>query len=472
MIQRDLGAGRTLLVLLAIGCGASTDQQPGQGSNGVGGESQGSSTDTDIATGTTNPSAGDSDASTGESTEGDTHQGDPMIDSEPFAPAIPGRAVEAMIAFGPGTGYAAAWYEADAVLEPGPAQPDGSCAFSVSRDRGQTWSPVHRRAHPTHPVGANPVVAIDADGSVQAVCMSLERDYSAGVLELSTSTDGGNTWSDWTTIVARTGGFPDKPWITSPSPGVLHLIYTDADFTFAPPPDPPKARTFATLLTSSNGGETWSAPHVLSEVTLDPEPQVAGIIGPSIVSTTDGDAVVSWGEYNQGGIRFTSLQRHLAGDAPIEVVPEVAFEGPITQLNISPDGGQIVILWYPAHDFGPIGIAQSSDGGHNWDVIPEFRQLGAVPVAVIDPQRVFHMIWHERDGDLVRTYYGRTGLLADTDWQISGIELAEYNAAAGSDGVYIGAYQGLAMDDAGDMQALWLTWEPPGSSLVRSRLSR
>ncbi|MDQ3230881.1 MAG: ABC transporter substrate-binding protein [Pseudobdellovibrionaceae bacterium] len=300
-------------------------------------------------------------------------RGQPTIESHRFAQVRNGLAVEATLTFASGVGYAAAWYEADEPIQPGPSQPDGVCAFSVSNDDGQKWSPVHRRDHPTFPIGANPVIGIDAEGAVYAVCMSFARDYSAGVLELSKSTDRGATWSDWKTIVARTAGFPDKPWLTSPRAGVLHLVYTDAEVSVPPAPALPKARTYATMMTSDDGGVTWSKGKVLSESELPATSPVAGAIGPSIATSASGDVLLSWGEYNRGGIRFTTQRRHEAREPPVEVVRKVEFEGPVTQVAVSPDGSHIVILWYPAHDFGPFGIAHSRDGGRAWKVIRELR---------------------------------------------------------------------------------------------------
>ena len=43
-----------------------------------------------------------------------------------------------------------------------------------------------------------------------AVSMSVQADYSSGLLELSHSTDAGRNWSPWRVIASKTNGIPER----------------------------------------------------------------------------------------------------------------------------------------------------------------------------------------------------------------------------------------------------------------------
>ncbi|HET6211368.1 MAG TPA: sialidase family protein, partial [Micromonosporaceae bacterium] len=93
---------------------------------------------------------------------------------------------------------------------------------------------------------------------------------------VSRSTDGGTTFPSTVVGVAKDANmhFLDKPWMSvqpgptaSPSDDVLHVTYTDFDFSgfFGSGPCPDGGRTAVEYVNSTDGGQTWSTPIMLDE---------------------------------------------------------------------------------------------------------------------------------------------------------------------------------------------------------------
>jgi hypothetical protein len=120
---------------------------------------------------------------------------------------------------------------------PRPIQPnqtldfDYSCRFSFSLDNGNIWKAIETRIHPGYSFSMNPVITTFKN-RVFRICTSVLYDkkrkiFNGGVLEISTSMDNGNTFSDWNIILSTKSGFLDKPWIISDAEGAIHLTYTN-----------------------------------------------------------------------------------------------------------------------------------------------------------------------------------------------------------------------------------------------------
>src|SRR4030095_3717045 len=69
-----------------------------------------------------------------------------------------------------------------------------TCGYRGGLDSGQSWSAPEFHKHSRFAVTANPTIAIDAHGVVFAVAMCVEKDYSRGILALSSSADSGQSW--------------------------------------------------------------------------------------------------------------------------------------------------------------------------------------------------------------------------------------------------------------------------------------
>jgi hypothetical protein len=181
----------------------------------------------------------------------------------------------------------------------------GGVSFSgvaVSHDGGKTFKDLG----PT-PAGSNPANFVEGDPLVG--CSDSQTFYysqlfatvdSSGnpltALAFSTSTDGGNTWSDPIPSVTLDGFFHsiDKDWMAvDPSnPKNIYVSYTDFDGTFSNPQCPNLFRTAAEVAISNDGGQTWGAPITVDAVCS--QFGESGLQGSHVVVGSQGQAYVGY----------------------------------------------------------------------------------------------------------------------------------------------------------------------------------
>ncbi|QKV80679.1 sialidase family protein [Amycolatopsis sp. Hca4] len=128
---------------------------------------------------------------------------------------------------------------------------------SFSDDRGQTWStPTSLTAADADTEGLLPLV--QRDGSLTVVYDLAVNNADFGTAQ--TSHDGGLTWSAPVTVAElrgvavpgmRTGGLPDAA--IDPATGRIYLVWADTRFN-------PDGLNDIALSTSRDGGRTWSTP--------------------------------------------------------------------------------------------------------------------------------------------------------------------------------------------------------------------
>jgi hypothetical protein len=196
--------------------------------------------------------------------------------------------------------------------------PSGSLSFngwSQSTDAGRTWT--DQGALISDPIPDN-LAFRDLLGDPVIGCTSRDNFYYASLamdigpgdafansgISVSNSTDGGTTFGTPNIAVQKDANmhFLDKPWFTvepgptaSPGDDVLHVTYTDFDFSgfFGEGPCPDEGRTSLEYVRSTDGGKTWSAPLVM-EAVCDSQ----GFLQGSQVEAGNGDDVyVSWERY-------------------------------------------------------------------------------------------------------------------------------------------------------------------------------
>src|SRR2546422_8057303 len=103
----------------------------------------------------------------------------PPPDGHPLHVGLKLRQHEVQVASGPGRCLAAAWTDDTKMTGV-----DGwTCGYSVSLDSGQSWSPPEFHKRPDFAITGNPTIAVNRYGVVFAVSMSVENDYSRGILE-------------------------------------------------------------------------------------------------------------------------------------------------------------------------------------------------------------------------------------------------------------------------------------------------
>ena len=101
-------------------------------------------------------------------------------DGQPLPVDLKLRQHEVQVVSGPGGCLAAAWTD-DTKMKGA----DGwTCGYSVSLDRGRSWTAPLFHKHSDFDATANPTIAVDPRGVVFAISMSLKHDYTTGILEM------------------------------------------------------------------------------------------------------------------------------------------------------------------------------------------------------------------------------------------------------------------------------------------------
>lgn len=338
----------------------------------------------------------------------------------------------------------------------------------VTLDGGITWTDNgHLQGLEQFEVTSDPVVAFDNDGTAYVEVLAANRGRrSMSSLYLYKSTDGGQTWSTPLLVVDDARGFNDKEWLavdlsSGPHEGSLYTAWVQIiDETYR-----------ILFARSTDGGETWSEPHVLAAD--------EGIArqGPVVTVGAGGEVYVVWsnlsGSYFEssvsldGGVEFTGPRRGLAFRNVDPLNGNLRRSFVLPALAGDPQRpGTLYLVW----DDGRWGDAdilfsRSTDGGGTWQapvVIngdstnDQFQPW----VAANGAGEVFVQWFDRRDNpaDLrVHTYAGRS-----VDGGVTWSELRVTDVAsdptlglpqAGDFGFY-GDYQAIVADE-GQAQLFW-----------------
>jgi RTX calcium-binding nonapeptide repeat (4 copies) len=243
--------------------------------------------------------------------------------------------------------------------------------YAVSYDDGQTWRngllpglTTASRPAGRHARASDPVVAFDATHGVWLIS-TLAVETPATRLTVSASANG-VTWGDAVvaTEASSSGGIAlDKNWLTcdngptSPHRGRCYLAYTDnlRDDRLA-------------VVTSSDGGLTWSAPVDL--------PGTSSAVGALPVVRPNGDLVVVylWEERRIGA--SLSSDGAVSFGPPVEIsdVQARAARGlrffPLPAADVDPRTGAVWVTWHDCR-FGSgcatnSVVASTSADGRTW----------------------------------------------------------------------------------------------------------
>jgi hypothetical protein len=382
----------------------------------------------------------------------------------------------------------------------------GGLSFSgaaFSTNRGATFKDVGAM-----PPGAN--LNNFLEGDPQVGCTSPSNFYYAQLfatsdsagnpissLALSTSNDGGATWSDPVAALNKDGFSHqiDKEWLSvdPTNPKRLYLSYTDFDFTFNNPACPNDARTAIEVVSSGNAGATWSQPTVIDTICGFTD----ALQGSHVVVGSDGKINVAWAHFTNFPIgarelRFTS---YVHGKKPkgYTVVDGIVGGGDTFYLQGSfrdflgidmnidrsggPTDGTIYVTWDDGRDksipdifgisgayaFDDVLLRFSTDGGATWGFAPikvnsdlqpriGYGHDHYQPGIAIDATGKVGACWYDRRNDAsnfgIERFCGTTtnGLT----WTNSKVAVPSFGPEHGIDGlinsVYMGDYDGLASD--------------------------
>jgi hypothetical protein len=382
----------------------------------------------------------------------------------------------------------------------------GGLSFSgaaVSTNRGATFKDVGAM-----PPGAN--LNNFLEGDPQVGCTSPSNFYYAQLfatsdsagnpissLALSTSNDGGASWSDPVAALNKDGFSHqiDKEWLSvDPSnPKRMYLSYTDFDFTFTDPACPDDARTAIEVVSSGNGGATWSAPTVIDTVCGFSD----ALQGSHVVVGSTGQINIAWVHFTNFPIgarelRFTSYA-HGKKPKGYTVVDGIVGGGDTFYLQGSfrdflgldmnvdrsggPSDGTIYVTWDDGRDksipdifgisgaygFDDVLMRFSTDKGATWGFAPikvnsdlqpriGYGHDHYQPGIAVDATGKVAACWYDRRSDVANFGIERfCGTSTDGfTWTNSKVAVPSFGPEHGIDGlinsVYMGDYDGLASD--------------------------
>jgi hypothetical protein len=266
--------------------------------------------------------------------------------------------------------------------------------YSVSSDGGRTFTDqgyLNPGANVFNFLGGDPVaVCIDEKTFYQS---SIFLAVTAGV-SVSKSTDGGKTFGDPVQVVAKdpTLHLIDKPWMAAdPSNSKnLYVTYTDFDFSGTLCT---QIRLAIELVSSTDGGATWSAPTVIDNGCYPNEDQ-----GSNVAVDGAGKVYVAWEQFpaflptNEIDIaRSTDRGNTFTPKSPVAIVTIVGSpfgllqggfrnnEFPSLAIDLSRGGnGPLYVAWNDGgrktitdafanfYNFGDAVVSRSDNGGLNW----------------------------------------------------------------------------------------------------------
>lgn len=363
-----------------------------------------------------------------------------------------------------------------------PADPDNLAAGSnlhfyyYSTNGGWTWR--EGRLTSTLGVWGDPSLVFDTQGNLYFGHLSLpiEGDFIDRIV-VQKSVDGGRTWDDGAGMGLNPPKDQDKEWLAvdtthSPYRDNIYSAWTEFDSYGSPNPND---RTRILFSRSTDQGEHWSQPVLVSDVTgncLDGDNTVEGAVpavGPG------GEVYLSWG--GPLGIMFDkSLDggQTFGQDTFVTVTPggwNFDIPGiyrcngmPITACDTSdsPYRGNIYILWSDQrlgeHDTD-VFLKKSTDGGVTWgptvrvnDDSPGNQQF--FPWMTVDQTNghIYAVFYDRRDADDLRTevYVARSRDGGET-FQNFKVSDFPFNPVQG---IFFGDYIGIAAHN-GKIYPIW-----------------
>lgn len=393
-------------------------------------------------------------------------------DGHPFPADLKLRQHEVQVVSGPGSCLAAAWTD-DTKMD---GMHGWICGYSVSLDGGRSWSAPMFHKRSDFAVSGNPTIAVDTHGVVFAVSMSVEDDYSSGILELSRSADAGRSWSAWATIASKQNGIPDRPKLIAATDGNLHLVFSSVERN-------PRTRTLKMLrstvqaMRSMDHGETWLEPKTISVGERRSRWFVDGYQGPVIIDAPNRELLVSWADYYGNGVSFSvSRNRGADFDPPVWVrlkaLPGTSFltwllgatfGTPVTELAVDATGRNIVISVHEAHAMGQILLLGSQDGGKTWSRLAQLARRGTNVSLKFDSSGRLHAIWTELRDQQVDVMYALSSNLGHTfpgAISLAGngapVVLPKSSGEREECAVALGSYQSLVIGGDGRASAFWV----------------
>ncbi|HEX7974578.1 MAG TPA: sialidase family protein [Anaerolineales bacterium] len=388
----------------------------------------------------------------------------------------------------------------------------------VSHNGGKTWSRTF--AHFSTCAGGNtanggnyarasdPWVTFAPNGDAYQISLSVDANAIKSAILVSKSMDGGDTWSEPTTLILDSGlrdsswAFNDKESITA-DPTNANYVYAVWD-RFTSPAGTSKA-SFLGLLDSrafrqpvwfsrtTDGGQTWEPARNIYDRSSQ-----NGTIGNQIVVLPNGDLVDIFDEFfvhknsndqrgesisiirsTDKGVTWSKTSIVVAASLEIgafdpDTGRPIRAEGGIPDIAVNRTNGTLYAVWQDTRFSGvdEIALSMSTDGGFTWSSPVKVNQtprsattanqqafLPAVHVADDGTVAVSYYDFRANDASpgvptdywIVHCHPSGTATCANTaDWgdearlSPSSFDIEQAPAARGPFGYFLGDYEGLA----------------------------
>jgi len=382
--------------------------------------------------------------------------------------------------------------------------------YALSSDRGMTFTYMGPPATPSDPntfMAGDPVVACADASSFYYVSAYIDGTNGISAVSLSTSTDGGKTFSMPAVIVSQPSDshIVDGAWIAAQTgnPAHLYVSYTDLDFSGSiSGTDSGSAipRYAIEIVSSADGGATWSAvPVTVAQVCADSSHPFAFVGGSWVAVGPAGDVYVAWELFgNTDGLTGREIQIARSIDQaqsfpPLPVtVATVTCAGdcvdlqglvhsneyPSLAISKEPHGTKVYLAWTDgarqvpdtltttgSYNFTDIRFSQSGDAGATWS--PPVRvnrdlEGGATPqvdhfesAIATDSTGRIAICFYDRRNDAANFLIDRycASSKSGNKWTNDRITLTHFPVVVGQDILmapdYMGDYDTLASDSLG-----------------------
>ena len=288
---------------------------------------------------------------------------------------------------------------------------------------------------------SDPWVSFSPNGTAYQISLSVTLNTGENGVLVSRSTNGGDTWSEPTTLIRDSGGrdasyaFNDKESITA-DPTDSRYAYAVWD-RFVTPSGTSQAaeegffnsrsyRQPVWFARTTDGGRTWEPARKIydrsefngtigNQIAVLPSGTLVDIFdefftnknsdkqrGESIAVIRSTDKGVTWSKQST----VVAPSREIGAFDPDTGRP-IRAEGGIPEIAVDRSSGALYAVWQDASFSGvdEIALAKSTDGGQTWSTPIKVNQTPRNPTAPADQQAFVPQVHVAADGTVAVTYY-------------------------------------------------------------------
>ncbi len=305
-------------------------------------------------------------------------------------------------------------------------------------------------------IGGNPVIVSNRE-RVFLLCMSVNKDYSRGSLDLAVFDLQTGNLGPWINVVETVGAIPDKPSIALNNKNVLALSYIEAKVDNG-------INTTLKILKSPDLGAHWKAASVPEEQTSNEV--IKGPQGNFTWSVED-KFYTSYGFYEKSVINLIESHDSASSFVIISSIrhefDNAEFLPVVTKSILSEDGELKGILMYYGHSFGTSLIFPVKNYSLNNPILISNTST------MLDARFVsghYLLLETKKEDTLVRTYLKKL----DIDFSTSRLAVLSSTSKHDEELYYYGAYQSLVCIN-GNLIAYFIDYFGDHQSLRKEAMS-